>query len=61
MNSGLFAKIAGWLSFAMAGLNQVQQSGTPHGWAGWLTIIGSLAAAVGIHQASNAGPSTTTK
>jgi hypothetical protein len=55
MATHLWAKIAGWLQFAVVTLGQVQASGTPHGWAGWLTEIASLAAAVGIHAASNTG------
>jgi len=49
----IFAKIGGWAQFALTLLAQFSQQGTPHGWAGWLAAIGSLAAAVGIHAAAN--------
>lgn len=51
--SHVFAKLGGWLQFAVTTVGQVSASGAPHGWAGWLTEIASLAAAVGIHAASN--------
>jgi len=49
----IFAKIGGWAQFILNVLGQVSQQGVPHGWASWLSMIGSLAAAVGIHAASN--------
>jgi hypothetical protein len=52
--NGILAKIFGWLQFASSVGSQVGQ-GAPHGWAQWLYLIGSLAAAVGIHAASNVG------
>lgn len=59
MKSHVLAKIGGWAQFALNLLGQVQQSGSaPHGWAGWLSMIGSLAAAVGIHAASNTSGQT---
>lgn len=48
----VLAKIAGWAQFGLVTLGQVSQQGAPHGWAQWVTLIGSLAAAVGIHAAS---------
>ena len=52
MNS-VWAKIAGWLQFALQAGNQVTTAGSPHGWAAWLTTLASLAAAVGIHAAAS--------
>ena len=52
MKTHLFAKIFGWLQFAV----QVgAQLGTqaPHGVQGWLGTIASGIAAVAIHAASN--------
>ncbi len=54
--NGVLAKIGGWAMFALQLLGQfTTPAGTPHGWAQWLVTIGSLAAAVGIHAASNVG------
>jgi hypothetical protein len=49
----VIAKIGGWAQFGLQMLGQLGQSGTPHNWMGWLTMAGSLAAAIGIHAASN--------
>jgi hypothetical protein len=46
------AKIGGWAQFALQLGAQVAQN-TPHGWQSWLTMAGSLLAAVGIHAASS--------
>jgi len=52
MRTHWYAKVFGWLQFGLQAANQI--FGQPvHGWAGWLTSIASLAAAVGIHAASN--------
>lgn len=53
MTNSVWGKIGGWAAFALGLLGQVAQSGGPHGWAGWLSTIGGLLAAVGIHAASN--------
>jgi hypothetical protein len=53
-NMHLWGKIMGWLQFGLQAVTQVtQQTGQPHGWANWLTLFASLAAAVGIHAASS--------
>jgi hypothetical protein len=52
MATHLIAKIFGWLQFGLQVGNQVF-SQPIHGWPGWLASIASLAAAVGIHAASN--------
>jgi hypothetical protein len=52
MKTHLIAKIFGWIQFGLQVGNQVF-SQPVHGWAGWLASIASLAAAVGIHAASN--------
>lgn len=54
--SNVIAKISGWLQFAFMAANQVALQGSIHGWAGWLTTIASLAAAIGIHAASESTP-----
>lgn len=55
MNS-LLAKILGWVNFGANAAGQViGNGGLPHGILGWFGLIGSLAAAVGIHAASNVG------
>lgn len=53
--NGVLGKIMGWLQFGLVAAGQVTQGGAPHGWAGWLTTIASLAVAVGTHAASNVG------
>lgn len=52
MNS-ILAKIAGWAMFSITAANQLFSQGVPHGVFGWLTVLGSALAAVGIHAASN--------
>ena len=47
------AKVGGWLQFATVAASQLATQGTPHGFAGWAVLIGSLLGAVGIHAASN--------
>jgi len=48
----ILAKTLGWLQFGITAAGQVFSS-APHGWAGWLTSLASLAAAIGIHAASS--------
>lgn len=52
-NNTLLAKLAGWLQFALAAVGTAATTGLPSGALGWLTLIGSLASAIGIHAASN--------
>ena len=50
----ILAKIFGWTQFGVTAITQlVSAQGAPHGVFGWLTLLGSLAAAVGIHAASS--------
>jgi len=49
----VIAKIGGWAQFILTLLGQLSAAGAPHGFWGWLTVIASGAAAVGIHAASN--------
>lgn len=49
----LFGKIFGWVQFGLTAASQVITPATTHGWAGWVTSIASLAAAIGIHAASS--------
>jgi hypothetical protein len=58
MKTHVYAKIFGWAQFLLAILNQATQGGLPHGAGGWIGLIGSLAAAVGIHAASNTSGTT---
>jgi hypothetical protein len=53
MMTSLLAKIAGWAMFSISAANQLFSQGVPHGVFGWLTLIGSGLAALGIHAASN--------
>lgn len=57
LKNHVLAKLFGWLQFATNTAGQIAQSGSaaPHGWAAWLQFAASLAAAVGIHAASNTG------
>jgi hypothetical protein len=48
----ILSKIGGWTQFGLTLITQLSQS-QPHGWAQWLTILASGAAAVGIHAASS--------
>jgi hypothetical protein len=52
MWKGILAKVAGWSFF---GVNLIAQaaSQTPHGWPGWLQVIGAGIVAVGVHAASS--------
>jgi hypothetical protein len=52
-NNTLLAKIAGWLQFALAAIGTAATTGLPHGALGWLGLLGSLATAIGVHNASN--------
>lgn len=51
--NALIAKALGWLQFAATTLGSVFVHGIPVGIGGWLGVVGSLAAAVGIHAASS--------
>jgi len=53
--NGILGKIGGWAQFGLTLFAQFANGGTPHGWAGWLVSIASLAAAIGIHASSNVG------
>lgn len=56
MSTRTLAVIAGWVQFGLQSVNQISVSGPVHGWANWLTMIASLAAAIGIHAAAKSGP-----
>jgi hypothetical protein len=53
--NGILAKVGGWAQFLLQLTAQVTQGGLPHGAFGWITLLGSLAAAIGIHASSNVG------
>jgi hypothetical protein len=53
VSTHVWAKIAGWAQFALQLFGQVTSGAPPHGVMGWLTLAGSLLAAVGIHASSN--------
>jgi hypothetical protein len=48
----ILSKVGAWAQFGLTLLTQLATQ-QPHGWAQWLTVIASGAAAVGIHAASN--------
>lgn len=54
MNLSLIAKVFGWLQFLLPVVSSIATTGV-HGVAGWLTTIGTLAGAIGIHAASSTG------
>jgi len=59
--STTIAKVAGWGQFVFQLLGQVLGAGgIPTSPLGWLGLVGSLAAAVGIHAAA-VSPGTPTK
>jgi hypothetical protein len=58
MKTHLVAKVFGWAQFLLTVLAQATQGGVPHSAGGWIGLIGSLAAAVGIHAASNTAGTT---
>lgn len=58
MKTSVLAKIFAWAQFLAAVIAQATQGGLPHGVGGWLTLLASLAAAVGIHAASNTSGTT---
>jgi hypothetical protein len=53
MQAAIVGKVLGWGQFLFQVLSQVFATGFPHGAAGWLSLAGSLAAAIGIHAASS--------
>jgi len=53
--NGVLGKIGGWAAFGLSLLAGIGANGSPHGWAGWVALIGTLASAIGIHAASNVG------
>lgn len=54
MKTSTWAKVFGWVNFALQYIGQASQGGgfAPHGWAGWLGLLGSGAVAVAVHAAS---------
>lgn len=52
------AKIFGWAFFGLQLASSIFAAGSPHGAAGILQAIGAGAAAVGVHLASNSGPTS---
>lgn len=57
--NGVLGKISGWAAFLLSLAGSVTANGAPHGIGGWLQLIGGLAAAIGIHAASNVGQQQT--
>lgn len=53
MNTALISKIAGWGQFLFTTLGQAFTGGFPTSPIGWVSLAGSLLAAIGIHAASN--------
>ncbi len=58
MKAHVLAKVFGWAQFILQLVNQAAHGGLPHGPGGWIGLIGSLAAAVGIHAASSTSGTT---
>lgn len=59
MNTSVLGKIGGWAQFALQLFSTIAQGGLPHGIPGWVSFIGSLATAIGIHAASATGATPT--
>lgn len=53
MNSALVGKVMGWGQFGLQCFQQLATTGVPHTTLGWLTTIGSLVMAVGMHAAAS--------
>lgn len=53
MNNTHLGKIFGWGQFALNTLGQLFTNGIPTNALGWLSLLGSLATAVGLHAASS--------
>jgi hypothetical protein len=53
MNATNTGKIFGWAQFGLNVLGQALAGGLPVNAGGWLSLLGSLAAAVGVHAASS--------
>lgn len=52
MNNALLAKIAGWGQLVQNGVGQIAAGGLPTTALGWISLIGSVMTAVGIHAAA---------
>lgn len=53
MNNAQLGKIFGWGQFIFSTLGGALSHGLPSDIGGWIGLLGSLAAAIGIHSASN--------
>ena len=53
MNSALVGKVMGWGQFALQCFAQLATAGLPHNAIGWVSTLGSLAMAVGVHAAAS--------
>jgi len=53
MTNQLLGKVLGWGQFVFQIAGQLFGAGVPTNATGWLGLLGSLAAAVGIHAASS--------
>lgn len=53
MNNAIIGKVAGWAQFGFAALTQLGTVGVPTSPMGWMSWIGSLAMAIGVHAASS--------
>lgn len=47
------AKIFGWAQFALITIGELFAHGLPTSVAGWVTLLGSLTTAIGVHAASS--------
>lgn len=57
--NGVFGKIGAWAGFLLSLAAGIGANGAPHGWAGWVALIGGVVSAIGIHAASNVGQQQT--
>jgi len=53
MTNSFWGKLFGWVQFGLQVLGNVAQGGAPHGVFGWIGLVGSLATAVAVHNASS--------
>jgi hypothetical protein len=57
MNSTV-AKVSGWMQFAAQLASQMASTGLPHNTVGWVSLVGSLIVAIGMHAAGSTNGTT---
>lgn len=53
MNNAIVSKLFGWSQFIATALATVFSNGLPTNTIGWVSVLGSLATAIGVHAASS--------